>query len=252
MVLQALRLARDGRESLLVLDGLDEIPDFIDTCLEWIKCFNAQPVAILITSRPSALRGKTSAKLGDCGFKAKKIVDLTQKKVNELTDLVLKRLCASDDQVAQVREQVRRPEYVNLVRVPITLTLLIHVLMRSSSEGRVLTKGQVYHDAIELTLQVDELKTRFRRRSSVEGDGNRYMQRSEAIKCLRAIAFSNMKAGKRTQGWQDITTLSREQRSAIGVELVEGRLAVLEVNGRAGGSMIGFTHLSYQVRRGSM
>eukprot|EP00966_Prymnesium_polylepis_P068720 1596349-Prymnesium_polylepis.1 len=89
--------------------------------------FDALRVSIVLTSRPAAITALRE-RLAGMGFEARRIVELTENKTDELSERVLSRLCIEGEAAARLQAELRRPEYASLVRVPITLTLLIHVL----------------------------------------------------------------------------------------------------------------------------
>ena len=169
---------------------------------------------------------------------------------------------------------MQRGVYHSLSRVPMTLTLLLHVLVSVSSArcGLALGKGAVYGHALHLMLQTDELKLHYRGESVG-------LSSTAAHEVLRRLAFANHVAGVRCQSRKShrkglppsgiracLLSPQRRPLSAVArrlassgrswvsyagltpdLERVEqevgrGRLPVLEVT--AGGAS--FVHLSFQ------
>jgi uncharacterized membrane protein YgcG len=122
------------RRCVLSLDGLDEVWQSIEPVLDWIETLDAR-FSVVLTSRPTVITAAISERLAKMGFEARKIVELTPDKARELSDRMLTRLCVAEDAAKHVHEQLSRPAYASLVRVPITLTLLIHALLRGSGGG---------------------------------------------------------------------------------------------------------------------
>ena len=224
-----------SRPCLLLLDGLDEVSASVRTVLEWVGRFDSKRVTIVLTSRPVALDvDGAREKIGAMGFEGRRIVDLSPAKTAELAEMMFARLGATADDAARVREVLRRPEYASLARVPITLGLLVHVLLRREVAG-TLTKAQVFEMAIELVVNLDAHKARFRGEPEL-------LSPTRLRSALRVIALANHVAGARGQPWEAFAPHLDSATLTAVRQLDERGMPLLELSG----GVVQSPHLNFQ------
>merc|ERR1719271_437456 len=154
---------------LLVCDGLDEAASQRPRVLQ---CLGAvldkfPNMLCVVSTRPA---GVDHEAFEQHRFTCLEMQALTPAMAEDLARRTLKRFGTPGDEVHAVLTEIRRPAYSSQCRVPIMLTLLLHVVVKhlqdareSGIEGRVLSTTEIYQRALELVLHVGDAGKRKRR-----------------------------------------------------------------------------------------
>jgi len=244
---------------LLLSDGMDEAQSQKSSILTYLSSLITQePLHVhVMTSRPGVLGAMECKALCDMSFSSCLMSPLTMKDLEKLAERIMARV--QDNRVNQIMDIIRNPSYASLVSIPITLTLLVHVLRKyacvnegEASKGteEVLKLTDVYQRALKLMVHQSDAAKFALRDSQQDKELARKLNMLKspmARKVFQTISWRNHAGKSRSFRWDDVRATSSdaeaEMLSIIYETFQQGRIPVLE---EMSSREAQFSHLSFQ------
>uniref|UniRef100_A0A7S0FFN2 Uncharacterized protein n=1 Tax=Pyrodinium bahamense TaxID=73915 RepID=A0A7S0FFN2_9DINO len=262
--LNEIRFESHATGLFLLLDGYDEVSSHKQGVLQYMSSLlQSEPAHVtVLTSRPTSIGNDETETLTQLGFASFMMSELTDADAEQIARVTLTRMKESPENIEAIAKDIRQDAYSTLRRVPLILTLLIHVIRKvnaqaapcasqSTRTAEALKKTEIYQRAVRLILhQSDAAKFALR-----EGQSDQAMvRRLEMLKSVRArklfqtISWHCHTKRARSFRWADLAEVSNdaEMLTLFREAFDQGRMPIFEKVDSAGDPMVQFNHLSFQ------
>lgn len=251
----------------LLLDGYDEAAGNKQSVLEFVRSLLLSEPGhyVIMTSRPGSIAGDERYIFSQLGFQSFMMCELKAPEAERIVKNILCRLKDPQELVDMVLRDAFIPAYETLRRIPLVLTLLVHVLRKfatqsqaiglkttAASKTEIMKKTEVYQRAVRLILhQSDSAKFALREGRSDQAMVRRLemMKTPRARKIFQTISWHAQSAHARAFKWRELTSIcvDTEMLSALEDAFNQGRMPIFEkVEGSDGDESVQFNHLSFQ------